>query len=64
METEVGERMLNFIFEHMYGLLDLSFWGIVIFTASRSGSSVDSAELCIAGVFSRLALADYRNGYS
>jgi stearoyl-CoA desaturase (delta-9 desaturase) len=32
METEVDERMLNFIFEHMYGLLDLSFWGIVIFT--------------------------------
>ncbi len=24
--------MLNFVYEHMYGLLDLSFWGYVLFT--------------------------------
>ena len=32
MEPKVDERMLNFIFEHMHGFLNLSFWGGVIFT--------------------------------
>ncbi len=32
METGVIDLMWNFIFENMYGLLELSFWGYAIFT--------------------------------